>query len=106
MGMLSSRIDFQIAELLTRHRATWQHAFDGHFNEALWEFAFQHFLWRRLFNTAGISRVTIIFFVRQFFAREFHFFRIDDNDVIARVCRASATQSQLPSDQQPSSPHQ
>ena len=44
MGMLTAGIDFQIAELLARHRATRQHPLYRHFNKTLGKLAFQHLL--------------------------------------------------------------
>src|SRR5690606_21891056 len=84
MGMLITRIDFQ----LLKHGATqwtqWQHTFDSGLDSTLWRLVNQ-LLKTDFLDATDVTCVVIVLFVFGFIACNTYFFCVDYNDIVASI---------------------
>src|SRR3546814_16061454 len=76
------RSDAQVAHLLATERAARDHAFDGLFEHALGETAFENLRGARFLDAAGIAGVLVVTLVLQFLTGERHLLGVDDDDIV------------------------
>src|SRR3989338_5640489 len=85
MFVIGSFEDVEFNHDVALQRSAGNHSFNGIMQNSFGKFSFNDLACGFVFDSAWIASVPVIKFFGVFFAAEFHFFGVDDNDMIAAI---------------------